>query len=318
MIACCVLDDYQDCARRFAEWQRLAPRVSVRFCHDFIGDEATLAATIGDAAILVVMRERSAISRSLMTRLPNLRLIVTSGMRNAAIDLAAAAERGITVCGTASHSTPPAELTWALIHGLTRHIAEEAGALRQNGPWQTTVGRDLHGARLGLVGFGKIGQQVAKVAQAFGMSVSAWSQNLTAAVTEPAGVALAPSLHALMATSDIVSLHLVLSERTKGLVDAAALRAMKPTAFLINTARAGLVEEAALKTALEQGWIAGAGSDVHYIEPLPADSPWRQMPRFLGLPHLGYVTERNYRTFFGEAVEDIEAFLAGAPVRRLS
>lgn len=315
MLTCCVLDDYQDCAAGFADWGRLADRVAVRFLHEYCADPDALVAAIGDAEVIVAMRERSSLSGAVLASLPRLKLIVTSGMRNAAIDLAAAAERGIVVCGTASHGSPPAELTWGLIHALTRHLVVEAQALATGGPWQSTVGRDLAGARLGLVGFGKIGVQVARVARAFGMTVTAWSQNLTTDRTEAEGVTCATSLHALMATSDIVSLHLVLSERTRRIIDAAALAAMKPDALLINTARAGLVDNEALAAALREGRIGGAASDVFDIEPLPPGSPWRTMPRFLGVPHLGYVTDKNYRTFFGEAVEDIEAFLAGAPVR---
>ncbi len=315
MLTVCVLDDYQQCAHRFADWGRLAGRAAVRFVHDFQPDEAALAAAIGDADIVVAMRERSTLTGALMERLPRLRLIVTSGMRNAAIDLAAASARGITVCGTASHGSPPAEITWALIHALTRHVVAEANALAAGGPWQSTVGRDLAGTRLGVVGFGKIGVQVARVARAFGMEVTAWSRNLTPDRTDAEGVVLAPSLHDLMATSDIVSLHLVLSERSRRIIDDAALQCMKPDGLLINTARAGLVDGEALAAALHEGRIGGAASDVFDIEPLPENSVWRTMPRFVGLPHLGYVTEKNYRTFFGEAVEDIEAFLAGAPVR---
>ena len=316
MSTCLILDDFQDAALHFADWGRLAPRVTVEAIHDHIPDRDALVARIGEAEILVIMRERTPFPADLFARLPKLRLLITSGMRNAAIDLAAAKAHGVTVCGTASHPAPPAELTWALILGLARHVAAENAALRANGPWQGSVGTDLAGARLGILGLGKIGTKVAQVARAFDMEVSAWSPNLTAERAAAAGVALAPSKEALFAESDVVTLHLVLSATTRGLVGAEDLARMKPGARLINTSRAGLVDQPALLRALEEGRIA-AGLDVFEAEPLPADSPFRRLPNVLALPHLGYVTEANYRSYFGDAVEDIEAWLAGAPIRVL-
>ena len=316
MSTCLILDDFQDAALHFADWGRLAPRVTVEAIHDHIPDRDALVARIGEAEILVIMRERTPFPADLFARLPKLRLLITSGMRNAAIDLAAAKAHGVTVCGTASHPAPPAELTWALILGLARHVAAENAALRANGPWQGSVGTDLAGARLGILGLGKIGAKVAQVARAFDMAVTAWSPNLTAERAAAAGVALAPSKEALFAQSDVVTLHLVLSATTRGLVGAEDLARMKPGAFLVNTSRAGLVDQAALVRALEAGRIS-AGLDVFEEEPLPADSPFRRLPNVLALPHLGYVTEANYRSYFTEAVEDIEAWLAGAPIRVL-
>ena len=316
MSTCLILDDFQDAALHFADWGRLAPRVTVEAIHDHIPDRDALVARIGEAEILVIMRERTPFPADLFARLPKLRLLITSGMRNAAIDLAAAKAHGVTVCGTASHPAPPAELTWALILGLARHVAAENAALRANGPWQGSVGTDLAGARLGILGLGKIGTKVAQVARAFDMEVSAWSPNLTAERAAAAGVALAPSKEALFAESDVVTLHLVLSATTRGLVGAEDLARMKPGARLINTSRAGLVDQPALLRALEEGRIA-AGLDVFEAEPLPADSPFRRLPNVLALPHLGYVTEANYRSYFGDAVKDIEAWLAGAPIRVL-
>ncbi len=317
MTTCLILDDYQDAALRFADWDRLAPGVRIGRIGEYIGDRDELVSRIGEAEILVIMRERTPFPADLLARLPRLKLLVTSGMRNLSIDLAAARQRGITVCGTESSPTPPAELTWALILGLARHLPLEAGNLRANGPWQSTVGVDLAGKTLGVMGLGKIGQRVAAVGRAFGMEVIAWSQNLTAERAAEAGATLAPTKEALCEAADVLSLHLVLGERTRSIVGEAELRRMRESAFLINTSRAGLVDQAALVAALERGWIAGAGLDVFDIEPLPPDSPFRHLPNVLALPHLGYVSEANYRRFFTQAVEDIEAWLGGAPVRVL-
>ena len=317
MTTCLILDDYQNAALGFADWGRLAGRVSVSAVHDYIGDREALVARIAEAEILVVMRERTPFPADLLARLPNLKLLITSGMRNAAIDVAAAKAQGVTVCGTDSSPTPPAELTWALILALARHIPEEAANLRANGPWQSTVGTDLAGATLGIMGLGKIGAKVAQVGRAFGMEVMAWSQNLTAARAEEAGATLAPSKEALCGGADVLTLHLVLGERTRGIVGEAELARMRPDSFLINTSRAGLVDQAALVRALEARRIGGAGLDVFAEEPLPADSPFRHLPNVLALPHLGYVSRANYRGYFTQAVDDIEAWLDGAPIRQL-
>ncbi|MFI0239935.1 D-2-hydroxyacid dehydrogenase family protein [Streptomyces sp. NPDC016845] len=317
MLRCAVLDDFQDVARGSADWARLADRVDVRFLHDHITGHDELVAAVGDCEIVVVMRERTPFPAELLARLPKLRLLITSGLRNASIDLAAAAAHGVTVCGTPSGSAPPVELTWALILGLARSVVTENGNLRSGGPWQSTLGADLHGRRLGLLGLGKIGTRVARIGAAFGMDVAAWSRNLTEERAAEAGATLTASKEELLATSDFVSVHLVLSERTRGLVGAGELRAMRRTAYLVNTSRAAIVDQEALVRALREGWIAGAGSDVFETEPLPLDDPLRTAPNFLGLPHLGYVTRRNYDGYFEGAVEDIEAYLAGSPVRTL-
>ncbi|MCJ2036805.1 D-2-hydroxyacid dehydrogenase family protein [Methylobacterium sp. J-068] len=317
MLTCAILDDYQGVGLTMADWSGLTDRIVPRDLRSPFATQDALVAEIADCEIVVMMRERTPFPAELFARLPRLKLLVTSGMRNASIDLAAARAHGVTVCGTASHPEPPVELTWALILGLARHLVPEAQALRTGGPWQGSVGGDLAGRRLGLIGLGKTGSRVARIGQAFGMTVGAWSQNLTAERAEAEGVTLAPSLEALLETSDVVSIHLVLSARTRGLVDAGALRRMRPDALLINTARAAIVDEGALLTALTEGWIAGAGLDVFETEPLPQDSPWRRLPNVLATPHLGYVTMRNYRTYFPEIVEDIGAFLDGAPIRLL-
>ncbi|GGT35517.1 2-hydroxyacid dehydrogenase [Streptomyces kurssanovii] len=315
---CAVLDDYQDVALSMADWSSLEGSVEVRSVQEHFGSEEEVAAAVGDCEILVVMRERTPFPASLLDRLPRLRLLITSGMRNASIDLEAAARNGVTVCGTASNSEPPAELTWALILGLARHVVAESGALRDGGPWQSTVGADLHGRTLALLGLGRIGAKVAAVGRAFGMDVLAWSRNLTEERAAEHGVRRARSLGELLEAGDFVSVHLQLGERTRGLIGAGELKRMRRTAYLVNTSRAAIVDQEALVAALREGWIAGAGADVFEEEPLPAGHPLRTAPNFLGLPHLGYVTRRNYEGYFGEAVEDIAAYLAGSPVRSLA
>ena len=317
-LRCAVLDDYQHAALRAADWSPIGGQVEVRAIHHHIADEHALAATVGDCQIVVLMRERTPFPSSLFARLRQLRLLVTTGMRNAAIDLAAAQAHGVVVCGTASRSEPPAELTWALILALARNLVVEASALRSGGPWQQTIGADLSGRVLGVLGLGKIGTTVARVGQAFDMRVVAWSQNLTAERARAAGVGLASSKEDLLQQSDFVSIHLVLSDRTRGLIGASELRRMKPSAYLVNTSRAAIVDQDAMVQALREGWIAGAGIDVFDEEPLPPDSVLRSTPNLLATPHVGYVTSANYELFYREAVEDIQAFLAGAPIRVLS
>ncbi len=305
-----MLDDYQGVALANADWSGL----DVTVLRDHLDDPVP---ALADAECVVVMRERTPFPAPLFARLPRLRLLVTSGMRNAAIDLAAARAHGVTVCGTGSAKTPPTELTWALILGLARHLAVENAAFHAGGPWQSTVGVDLAGRTLGLLGFGKLGTAVGRIGKAFGMDVVAWSRNLTADRVEQEGVRLASGLHDLLAQSDFASIHLVLSDRSRGVVDAAALACLKPSAFLINTSRAAIVDQAALLDALRNERIAGAGLDVFEVEPLPLTDELRTLPNVLATPHLGYVTEGNYRTYFREAVENIHAFAAGKPIREL-
>ncbi|MFI8896420.1 D-2-hydroxyacid dehydrogenase family protein [Streptomyces paradoxus] len=316
-LRCAVLDDFQKVAAESADWSVVADDVEVVSFDRHIEGEDDLAAALAGFDIVVTLRERVPFPGSLIARLPRLKLIVASGMRNSVIDYAAAEAHGVTVCGTASSSTPPVELTWALLLGLARGIVEESDALRSGGPWQSTVGADLHGRRLGLLGLGKIGGRVARVGLAFGMSVSAWSQNLTPERADEVGVERAGSKEELLASSDFVSVHLALGDRTRGLLGPAELALLKPTAYLINTSRAAIVDQDALLDALHAGRIAGAGVDVFDVEPLPADHPMRTAPRLLATPHLGYVSRANYATYYGHAVEDIRAFLDGTPVRRL-
>lgn len=317
MRTCLILDDYQNAALALADWTRLSDRVAVSAVSEHIADRDALVSRIEQAEILVIMRERTPFPAALLERLPRLKLLVTSGMRNLAIDVATARTRGVTVCGTASSPTPPTELTWALILGLARHVVPENRNLRDGGPWQSTIGTDLIGATLGILGLGKIGARVAAIGRAFGMRVIAWSPNLDEARAAAAGAERAVSKEALLEASDVVTIHLVLGDRTRGLLGEAELRRMRRDAILVNTSRAPIVDQAALVRALEENWIRGAGLDVFETEPLPGDSPFRRLPNVLALPHLGYVSRDNYRTFFTEAVEDIEAWLAGDPIREL-
>jgi len=317
-LRCAILDDYQDVARTVADWSLLAERVELTAHRTHYAEDDELVAAIGDCEIVVAMRERTPFGRARLERLPQLRLLVTTGMRNASIDVAAAAERGIVVCGTPTTGQPAAELTWALILALLRRLPQESAALRAGGPWQTTLGHDLAGKTLGVVGLGKLGTRVAAVGRAFGMDVVAWSPNLTAERCAAAGVAFAGSLGALLEAADVVTLHLVLGPRTQGLLGAQELRRMKRSAVLINTSRGPLVDEAALVDALTAGTIAGAGLDVFDVEPLPAGHPLRRLPNVVATPHLGYVTFENYRTLYAGAIEAIAAWLDGKPVRVLA
>ncbi|MFJ8624024.1 D-2-hydroxyacid dehydrogenase family protein [Kitasatospora sp. NPDC093550] len=317
LLRCAVLDDYQGVATSLADWSPVTDRVAVTAFREHFGSEEELAAALADFDIVVTLRERVPFPASLFARLPKLRLLVASGMRNSVIDHAAAEAHGVTVCGTASSSTPPVELTWALLLGLARGLVQENTALRQGGPWQSTVGADLHGRVLGLLGLGRIGSLVAGVGTAFGMDVVAWSRNLTDERAAAAGVRRAATMEELLGESDYVSIHLASNPGTRGLIGATELALMKPEAYLVNTSRAAVVDQGALLAALTGGRIAGAAVDVFDLEPLPADHPMRTAPRLLATPHLGYVTQDNYRRYYGEAVEDIAAFLAGEPIRRL-
>jgi phosphoglycerate dehydrogenase-like enzyme len=263
------------------------------------------------------MRERTPFPAELLAGLPELRLLVTTGMANASIDLEAAASHGIVVSGTASSADPPAELTWALLLAAARHVPAEVEGMRSGG-WQRTVGTDLGSGTLGVIGLGRIGSRVARVGQAFGMAVQAWSENLDQARADECGVRLCDSLDDLLETSDFVTIHLRLGDRSRDLVGEEQLRSMRSTAVLVNTSRAEIVNQQALVRALEEGWIAAAGLDVFEQEPLPADSPFRRLPNVIATPHLGYVTRDNYRRFYADAVEDIITFDTGEPVRVLT
>jgi phosphoglycerate dehydrogenase-like enzyme len=314
-----VLDDYQRVARALGPFDTLAG-AEVEVLHEHIAGRDELATALRGADVVVAMRERTPFPAETFDRLPDLRLLVTTGMANAAIDLEAAAAHGVTVCGTTMYgsgkSSNTTELTWALILAVRRHVVTEDQAVRA-GRWQTTVGADLAGTTLGVLGLGRLGAQVARIGQAFDMRVIAWSQHLTADRAAAAGATLVGK-DELFATSDVLTVHLKLSDRTTGLVGAAELAAMKPTAILVNTSRGPIVDQDALVTALTTGTIAGAGLDVYDEEPLPPGNPLRGAPNTVLLPHLGYVTEAGYRTMYEQAVEDIAAWRAGAPVRVLT
>jgi len=313
-----VLDDYLDTARGCADWDALHAQVT--FFRDALADDdAARAQALAAFDVIVAMRERTPFSSDLIAQLPRLRLLVTTGMRNHAIDMAACRARNIDVCGapgSADSAGATAELAWALMLALFKRIPQEHATMAAGG-WQTALLEPLAGKRLGVVGLGNLGQRVARVGLAFGMDVVAWSPNLTASRAADAGVVRVDK-ETLFATSDAISLHLVLGETTRGIVDAAAIAAMKRTAYLVNTARAGLVDEAALTDALRAGRIAGAGLDVYPQEPLPIDADIRHLPNVVLTPHLGYVTPQNFRAFYRHAVQAIAAWTAEQPTRVLN
>jgi phosphoglycerate dehydrogenase-like enzyme len=310
-----VLDDYQGVAKELADWSRLPAGADVRFFREPIPPER-LAETLRPFEVVVAMRERTPFPAALVEALPALRLLVTTGMRNASIDLAACQRRGIVVCGTrAGPGVPTAELTWGLILALAKRIPAEDRALR-GGAWQTDLAWTAAGKTLGVVGIGKIGTVVAQVGRALGMEVVAWSPNLTDARAAAAGVRRVEK-RALFEQADVVTLHLVLGPTTRGVVGAAELAAMKPSAWLVNTARAGLLDEEALVAALAARRIGGAGLDVFSVEPLPPDHPILRAPNTVLTPHLGYATRENYAVFYADAVEDVAAWARGQPLRRL-
>ena len=316
MVRVAVLDDYQNVARRMTDWSVLPADVEVEVFQDHLTDQAAVAERLKDFDIVMAMRERTPFPRALLEQLPRMRLLTTTGMRNAAIDMQAAADCHVLVCGTGGILYPTAELTWGLILSLLRHIPDEDQATRA-GRWQVSLGLGLHGKTLGLMGLGRLGSEVARVGNAFQMDVIAWSQNLTAERAAERGATLV-SKDELLARADILSIHLVLSARSRGLIGHRELNRMKPTAYVINTSRGPIVDEAALIAALRNGTIAGAGLDVFDEEPLPLDHPLRRTAHTVITPHIGYVTEETYRVFFAETVENIEAFLRGAPVRVLN
>jgi phosphoglycerate dehydrogenase-like enzyme len=310
-----VLDDYQRVARDMAEWGRLGPSHEVTFFHQPYEGLEGFAQRLAPFEVLCIMRERSPFGRDLIERLPNARLFVTAGMRNAAIDMEACAERGITVLGTGGSLESTPELAWGMILSLARQIHVENSRMRE-GSWITTLGRDVSGATLGILGLGRLGRRMAEIARAFRMDVIAWSQNLTDEQARAAGASRVEK-DDLFRQSDFLTIHYKLGERSRGLVGARELGLMKPTAYLVNTSRGPIVDTEALIAALKEGRIAGAGIDVYDEEPLPAGHPLRSCPRTLLTPHVGYVTEGTYRAFYGEMLEDIESWLAGNPVRVL-
>jgi phosphoglycerate dehydrogenase-like enzyme len=302
-----ILDDYQNIALKLADWSTLARRAEITVFNDHIADQAAIIDRLLPFDVVCVMRERTPLPRDIIQRLPRLKLIASTGPGNASIDMAAAAEHGVSVTATGYRSTPTIELTWALILAGARHIVPESKAVRAGG-WQTTVGQELEGKILGVVGLGRIGAQVARIGLAFRMKIIAWSQNMTPEIAGAAGATMV-SKSELFRQADIVTVHLVLSKRTRRLIGAAELEVMKPTARLINTSRGPIVDEAALIAALQSHSIAGAALDVFDQEPLPAGHPFRSLDNVLATPHIGYVGEDLYRTFYHDVVTSISAWL---------
>lgn len=314
-----ILDDYQNVALGQADWSQVTERAQIDIFHEHLGDDDAVVSKLTDYEIVVAMRERTRFPRSVLERLPKLRLISNTGHYMAHLDLVAAHERGIVVCETTRRPGPTgavAELTWSLILALARNLLAENGSVHTGG-WQTGIGAQLGGKRLGILGLGRSGASVAKMGLAFEMDVIAWSQNLTAEHCAELGVRYVDK-ETLFQTSDFVTVQLVLSKRTRGLIGARELAMMKPTAYLVNTARGPIVDEAALLAALHAETIAGAGLDVYNEEPLPVDHPLRTAPRTVLTPHIGYVTDASYPTFYQQAVENICAFLDGKPIRVLN
>jgi phosphoglycerate dehydrogenase-like enzyme len=312
-----ITSDYQKVALKSADWSKVARVAQIDVYSEPFKNFDDTVQHLKDYEIICAMRERIPFPRALFERLPRLKFLASPGVVNFAIDLKAAAEHGVIVSGTGNgpglHTT--AELAWGLVLDLTRHITREHNAVVQQGKWQTTLGRRLAGRTLGLVGLGNIGSMVAGYGRAFGMNVLAWSANLTRERAAAAGAKHVP-LDELMERSDVISVHVILSDRTRGLLDDRLIRKMKPTAIIVNTSRGPIIDEVALVHALRERWIAGAGLDVFEPEPIPAGHPYRSLDNVLITPHLGYVTEEVYDVFYGELVEDVEAFLAGRPIRR--
>jgi phosphoglycerate dehydrogenase-like enzyme len=313
-VRCAILDDYQNVVLKVADWSKVKGDVDITVFNQHLGGPDKVIAALKGFQIVVAMRERTGFPRQVIEALPDLKLLITTGMRNASIDSEAAKARGVTVCGTGSFGSPTSGIAIGLMLELTRHIGYENARLHGGATWQSTIGPDLEGLTLGILGLGKLGSRTANIAKAFGMKVIAWSQNLTAEKAQEAGVGYVAK-DDLFRQSDFITIHVVLSPRTRGIIGAKELGLMKPTAFLINTSRGPIVEEAALLAALRDKKIAGAGLDVFDVEPLPLDHPLRKMDNVVLTPHLGYVSEQNYKNYFAGVVEDIRGFLDGKPVR---
>ncbi|MET0012706.1 MAG: D-2-hydroxyacid dehydrogenase family protein [Sedimenticola sp.] len=311
-----VLDDYQGVAFEHGDWSSLQAEHEVVAFHQHLGNEEQVAEALQNMDVVCVMRERTPFPRSQLERLPNLKLLITSGAKNGAIDMAAARELGITVCGTRSPGHAASELAFGLILALARQITEEDRQMRSGG-WQTTVGSDLRGQTLGILGLGRHGSNLARFGQAFGMRVIAWSQNLTRERCDELGVEYAEK-ESFFRESDFITIHLKVGQRNRGLVGSDEFSLMKPSAYIVNTSRGPIIQETALLDALQNGTIAGAGIDVYDNEPLPRDHPLRNAPRTVLTSHVGYVTRQTYDVFYSETVECIEAFLADKPVRVLN
>jgi D-3-phosphoglycerate dehydrogenase len=314
MVRAAILDDYQNVAMGFADWSQIAKDVEIKIFNKPFGSQDEAIKALQGFAVVVGMRERTPFSRKVVEALPDLKLLITTGARNNSFDIKACAERGITVCGTGAVGSPTTGIAFGLMLELTRRIGFENARLKAGAPWQTTIGRDLEGLTLGVLGLGKLGQRSAAVGKAFGMKTIAWSQNLTEEKARASGADYV-SKDDLFRNADLVAIHLVLSDRSRGLVGAKELGLMKKSAYLINTSRGPIVDEKSLIAVLNSKSIAGAGLDVFDVEPLPLDHPFRKMDNVVITPHLGYVSEQNYRKYFPDIVEDIRAWLDGKPVR---
>src|SRR5437763_9157143 len=316
-LRCAILDDYLNLALRVADWSKVRDRVDVTVFNEPFASPEAAAGALKDFEIICAMRERTPFPRTLFAALPKLKLLITSGMRNAALDLEAAKDHQVVLCGTQWGRDPTAPLTMGLILELTRNIGRENARMHAGEPLQKFLGIEIEGRTLGVIGLGKLGTKVSKLAQAFGMKVIAWSPNLTPEKCKEAGVTYA-SKEELFSTADVVTIHVVLGPRSRGLVGRDDLLRMKPTAYIVNTARGPIIDETALLEVLQQKKIAGAGIDVYSIEPLPVDHPFRKLDNMVITPHLGYATEEVFRGHYSQMVEGIDGWLKGEPVRRLA
>ena len=314
MFRAAVLDDYQNVALTFADWSPITRDVEVKVFDKPFANQAEVIKALQGFAIIVGMRERTPFPRKVIEALPDLKLLITTGARNNSFDVKACSERGITVCGTGVVGSPTTGIAFGLMLELTRRVGFENARLKAGAPWQVTIGRDLEGLTLGILGLGKLGQRSATVGKTFGMKTIAWSQNLTPEKAQAGGAELVTK-EDLFRSADVVTIHLILSDRSRGLVGAKELGLMKKTSYLVNTSRGPIVDEKALIATLQSKSIAGAGLDVFDVEPLPLDHPFRKMDNVVITPHLGYVSEQNYRKYFPDIVEDIRAWLDGKPVR---
>ena len=309
---CAILDDYQNIALKMADWSSVANDLDIKVFNEHLGSQDNVVKALQGFSIICAMRERTPFPKELIEKLPDLKLLITTGMVNRGIDVEAAKARGITVCGTGSFGNPTAGIAWGLILELTRKIGYENARLKSGVPWQTTLGPDVEGMTLGL---GKLGPRVGEVGKAFRMKVAAWSQNITPERASKAGFEYAATKEDLLKQSDVVSIHIPLGPKSRGLLGAKELALLKPSALLINTSRGPIVDQAALLDVLRNKKIAGAGFDVYDVEPLPLDHPFRKMDNVVLTPHLGYVSQQNYKNYFAGMVEDIRGFLDGKPVR---
>jgi len=316
-LRCAILDDYFKLSLSWADWSKVTDRVELSVFERPFKSPDEVASALKDFEIILAMRERTAFPRSMFGRLPNLKLMITSGMRNAAIDFDAAKDHKVVLCGTNFARDPTAPLAMGLILELTRNIGRESARMHAGAPWQAHLGIEIEGRTLGVIGLGKLGTKVAKLAQAFGMNVIAWSPNLTPEKCKAAGVTYA-SKEELFRTADVITIHVVLGPRSRGLVGKEDLSRMKPSAYIVNTARGPIIDEQALLEVLQQKKIAGAGIDVFPVEPLPADHPFRKLDNMVITPHLGYATEEVFRGHYMQMVEGIDAWFKGEPVRRLA